>query len=154
MLRERLMEDYKEALRQRDALKVSTLRMLRAAIHNAEIDKGGELSDEEIIKVVQSEVRKEKEALEAFERGGRDDLAWETRKRIEILEGYLPRMLSESEIREAASKVIVEVGALSPKDIGKVMSKLMPQLKGRADGSLVSKIVRELLEAKLSGSAE
>lgn len=154
MLKERLMEDYKEALRQRDSIKVSTLRMLRAAIHNAEIDKGGELCDDEVIRVIQSEVRKEKESLEAFERGGREDLAAETRRRIEILEGYLPRMLSEGEIREFASKVIEEVGALSTKDMGKVMSKLMPQLKGRADGSLVSKVVRELLEAKLSSNAE
>lgn len=154
MLKERLMEDYKEALRRRDTIKVSTLRMLRAAIHNAEIDKGGELCDDEVIRVIQSEVRKEREALEAFERGGREDLAAETKRRIEILESYLPRMLSESEIREFASKVIEEVGALSTKDMGKVMSKLMPQLKGRADGSLVSKVVRELLEARLPSDVE
>lgn len=154
MLKEKLMEDYKEALRQRDTVKVSTLRMLRAAIHNAEIDKGDELRDEEVVKVIQSEVRKEREALEAFERGGREDLAADARRRIEILESYLPRMLSEDEIREAALKVIEEVGALSPKDMGKVMSKLMPQLKGRADGSLVSGVVRELLEAKLSSDVK
>lgn len=154
MLKEKLMEDYKEALRQRDTVKVSTLRMLRAVIHNAEIDKGDELRDEEVVKVIQSEVRKEREALEAFERGGREDLAADARRRIEILESYLPRMLSEDEIREAALKVIEEVGALSPKDMGKVMSKLMPQLKGRADGSLVSRVVRELLEAKLSSDVK
>jgi len=151
MLKERLMEDYKEALRERDHIRVSTLRMLRAAIHNAEIEKGRELSDEELLGVIRSEIRKEREALEAFELGRREELATETRRRIEILESYIPRMLTDEEIRELAIKVIDEVGALSPKDMGKVMSKLMPQIKGLANGSTVSNIVRELLEEKLSG---
>lgn len=151
MLKDKLLEDYKEALRKRDSIKVSVLRMLRAAIHNAEIDKGSELSDDEVVRVIQSEVRKEKESLEAFESAGREGLVAETRRRIEILESYLPKMFGEDEIRVMALKVIEEVGALSPKDMGKVMGKLMQQIKGRADGSLVSKVVREILEAKISG---
>lgn len=150
MLKDKLMADYKEALRLKDELRVGVIRMIRAAIKNAEIDKQSELNDEDVVRVIQSEIRKEREALEAFEQGGREDLAEETRRKLEILESYLPEMLSEDEIRNMAQEAIEEAGALSPRDMGKVMSILMPKVKGRADGRIVSGIVRELLEAKIA----
>lgn len=150
MLKDKLMADYKEALRLKDELRVGVIRMIRAAIKNAEIDKQSELTDEDVVGVIQSEIRKEREALEAFEQGGREDLAEETRRKLEILESYLPEMLSEDEIRNMAQKAIEEAGALSPRDMGKVMSILMPKVKGRAEGRVVSQIVRDLLEAKVA----
>ena len=145
-LKEKLLEDLKEAMRAKDELKVSVIRMARAAIVNAEKERRRELSDDEILEVISREVKRRVEAAEEYERAGRGDLAEKERKEAEILRSYLPEQLSEEEIRELAKKVIEEVGAVGRRDMGKVMGKLMPQVRGRAEGRVVSEIVRGLLE--------
>lgn len=145
-LKERLLQDLKEAMRARDELRVSVIRMLRAAVVNAEKEKRRELSDDEVLEVISREVKRRLEAASEYERAGRQDLAEKERKEAEILRSYLPEQLSEEEIRELARKVIEEVGAVGRRDMGKVMGNIMPRVRGRADGKVVSEIVRQLLE--------
>jgi len=144
-LKERLKEDMKAALKAKDKEKLSVIRMLHSLIKNAEIDKRGELTDEEIISLLMKYAKQRRESIELYEKGGRQDLVEKERRELQIVESYLPKQMSEEEIRELVAKVIEEVGASSPKDIGKVMQAVMPKVKGRADGSLVNRIVRELL---------
>ena len=162
-LKERIQNDLMEALKTKRELAASTLRMLNAAILNKEKEKRykiakaepeltekelikkSQLIDEEVIDVISSEAKKRKEAILEFEKGGREDLVKKEKKEMEILEKYLPEQLSEEEIRKLIKETIKKVGAKEQKDIGKVMAELMPKLKGKADGSLVSKIVKELL---------
>ena len=144
-LKERLKEDMKAALKAKDKEKLSVIRMLQSLIKNAEIDKRGELTDEEIISLLMKYAKQRRESIELYEKGGRQDLVEKERRELQIVESYLPKQMSEEEIRELVAKVIEEVGASSPKDIGKVMQAVMPKVKGRADGSLVNRIVRELL---------
>ena len=149
-LKEKIEQDFKEAFKNKEEIRLSALKMLRAAISNAEIEKrgkgeGDELSDEEIEAVVSKEAKKRREALEIYEREGREDLAERERKELEVLSAYLPEQLSEEEVRRLAEEAIKEAGASGPKEMGKVMAVLMPKVKGRADGSLVSRIVKELL---------
>ena len=149
-LKEKIEQDFKEAFKNKEEVRLSALKMLRAAISNAEIEKrgkgeGDELSDEEIEAVVSKEAKKRREALEIYEREGRNDLAERERKELEILSEYLPEQISEDELRKLAEEAIKEAGANSPQEAGKVMAVLMPKIKGRADGSLASRIVRELL---------
>jgi len=144
-LKERLKEDMKAALKAKDKEKLSVIRMLQALIKNAEIDKRGELTDEEIVSLLMKYAKQRRESIELYEKGGRQDLVEKERMELQIVESYLPKQMSEEEIRELVKKVIEEVGATSPKDMGKVMQAVMPKVKGRADGSVVNKIVRELL---------
>ena len=144
-LKERLKEDMKAALKAKDKEKLSVIRMLQALIKNAEIDKRGELTDEEIVSLLMKYAKQRRESIELYEKGGRQDLVEKERRELQIVESYLPKQMSEEEIRELVKKVIEEVGATSPKDMGKVMQAVMPKVKGRADGSVVNKIVRELL---------
>lgn len=165
-LKEQIQQDLNSSLKERKEIDVITLRMLNAAILNKEKEKRNKLSkeklaeeelaeeelaeksqliDEEIIEVIASEVKKRKEAILEFEKGERQDLAEKEKKEIEVLKKYLPEQLPEEEIRKLVQESIGKVGAQEMKDIGKVMAELMPQVKGKADGSLVNKIVRELL---------
>ncbi len=145
-LKTKLMEDLKQAVRQGDERRKAAIRLVKAAIINAEIEKRGqELSDEEILTIIAREVKRRREAIEKFTQGGREDLANQERAELDILLEYLPRQMSREEIEAAARKVIEEVGATSLADMGKVMGQLMPQLKGRADGKLVSQVVKEIL---------
>ena len=139
------MEDMKEALRSKDKIRLSTIRMINSLIKNAEIDKRGELTEEEIVQLLRKYAKQRKEAIEMYEKGGRQDLVEKEKRELEIVESYLPEELSEEEIRKLVREVIEEVGASSPKDLGKVMKVVMPKVKGRADGSLVNRIVREML---------
>lgn len=160
-LKEQIQEDLKTALKDKKELEISTLRMLNAQILNKEkekrsklakeslseeeiIEKSG-LTDEEIIEVVSSEVKKRKEAILNFEKGERQDLASKEKKEIEFLNKYLPEQLSEEEVKKLAQEAIDKVRASDIKEIGKVMAEVMPKVKGKADGNLVSKVVRELL---------
>ncbi|MCS3918678.1 GatB/YqeY domain-containing protein [Fervidibacter sacchari] len=145
-LKEQIDADYKAAMKARDDLKVSVLRLLRSAIHNAEIDKQRSLTDDEILGVIQSEVRKRREAIEAFQQGGRQDLVERKQAELAILESYLPKALTREELEALVRETIREVGALSVRDMGKVMSALMPKVRGRADGREVSNLVRQILE--------
>ncbi len=159
-LKETIQTDLKEVLRQRDELKISVLRMLLAAIFNKEKEKRARLSkteeiekleelskltDEEVLEVISSEVKKHKDSIEQYEKGNRPDLVEGEKKELEILMSYLPEQMSQEDIRKLVKEKIDELGASGPKDIGKVMGALMPQLKGRAEGNLVNKIVQEAL---------
>ncbi|MCG0238761.1 MAG: GatB/YqeY domain-containing protein [Firmicutes bacterium] len=146
-LKQRLQEEMKVALRAREEgrLRLDTLRLVLAAIRNAEIERRRELTDPEVVEVIAREVRQREEALAEFERGQRPDLVEKTRAEIAVLREYLPEPLSEAEIRDLARQAIAQVGATGPRDMGKVMQALMPKVKGRADGRLVSQVVRELL---------
>lgn len=146
MKTEELRNKLKEAMKASDEVRVRTLRLLISSIKNEEVEKGRELTEEEFSDIVLKEVKKRKEAIEMYEKGQRKDLADEERKELAILEEFLPKQLNVDEIRKMVVETIEAVGASGPKDLGKVMSVLMPKLKGRADGKLVNKIVRELLE--------
>lgn len=146
MKTEELRNKLKEAMKASDEVRVRTLRLLISSIKNEEVEKGRKLTEEEFSDIVLKEVKKRKEAIEMYEKGQRKDLADEERKELTILEEFLPKQLNVDEIRKMVVETIEAVGASGPKDLGKVMSVLMPKLKGRADGKLVNKIVRELLE--------
>jgi uncharacterized protein len=153
MLKQRIKEDLNSAVKQNDEIRRSTLRLVLAAVANKEIDKkykeklegDAELTDEEIISVISSEAKKRREAAIEFEKGSRKELAEKELSELEVLKIYLPEQLSEEEISKIVKEAIKKIGALSLKDIGKVMAAIMPQVKGKADGTIVSRIVKELL---------
>jgi uncharacterized protein YqeY len=146
-LREKIPQDLKEALRGKRELELSVLRMLQSSIKNKEIEKQKkELSDEEVIEVVGAEVKKRKEAATEFEKVNRQEAADREKAEIEILMKYMPAQLSEDEIRAKVKKAVAEAGADGIKDLGKVMKIIIPALKGKADGAVVNRIVREELE--------
>ncbi len=146
-LRELIPEDLKNALRNKNTFELSVLRMLQAALINKEIDKRKEaLTDEDVISVIGTEIKKRRDAAREFEKVNRPDAADQEKAEIEILMKYMPQQMSEDEIRDAAKKAVEDTQAESMQDIGKVMKVLMPQVKGKADGSIVNKIVKEELE--------
>ena len=146
-LKEQIPEDLKNALRNKNALELSVLRMLQAALKNKEIDnKKEELKDEDVISVVGAEIKKRRDAVKEYEKVNRPDAADQEKAEIDILMKYMPQQMNEDEIRDIVKSAIEETQAEGMKDIGKVMKVLMPKVKGKADGSIVNKIVRELLE--------
>ncbi|MBX5477858.1 MAG: GatB/YqeY domain-containing protein [Pyrinomonas methylaliphatogenes] len=146
-LKRRILSDMTAAMKSQDALRTSTLRMVKAALTNREIEKGGELSDDEIIKMLRSLIKQRQEAAEQYERGGRQELADKERAEIEIIESYLPQAATPEEIERAVADAIAETGATSIRDMGKVMKAAQARLAGRSfDGRTVS----ELVKAKLS----
>ena len=154
ILRETIFNDLTEAQKSGDADVVSTLRLLISNIRNKEIEKrveaGGDsakslLDEGEIQNAVQSEIKKRKDAISFYLKGKREDLAQKEQKEIEILSRYARQLLSDDDVRKEVKKVIGEVGAAGPGDLGKVMGQVMSRLKGRADGGVVNTIVRELL---------
>jgi uncharacterized protein YqeY len=142
---ERLNQDMKLAMKNKDKLKLSVIRMVKASVKNEEINQGSPLTDEQVLAVVTRELKQRRDSLQEFDKAGREDLAAPTREEIEILLEYMPEQMGEEEIRRVVSEAIQQVGAQSKKDLGKVMGVLMPKVKGRADGALVNKIVQELL---------
>lgn len=144
-LKDRLQADLAEALRARDEVRKSALRMAMAAIRNAEIEKGGGLDDQEAVAVLQKQVKQRRESIEEFRRGGREDLAAREAAEIAVLEQYLPEAATPEEIEAAARRVIAETGAAGPRDIGRVMPVLIREFAGRADGRQINEIVRRLL---------
>lgn len=144
-LAERIRTDLEQALRQKDKVRCSVLRLVLAGIRNAEIAQQKTLDDSGILGVIEKEAKQRRESIEAFEQGNRQDLVAQEKAELAILLEYLPEQMSREEIVTAAHKVINEVGATGPKDKGKVMSQLMPQMKGRAQGQEVSDVVSELL---------
>jgi len=150
MLKEKIQEDVVAAQKERQELKVSTLRLLLSAIKNFEIAKQGTsytASDEEIAGVIQKEIKQRRESIEAYKAGGRQDLVDKETKELEILQTYLPEQMGEEEIRQVVDKKIAKLGATSAADIGKVMGALSQELKGKADLGLVSQFVREKLSS-------
>ncbi|MCL6599148.1 MAG: GatB/YqeY domain-containing protein [Alicyclobacillus macrosporangiidus] len=144
-LSERLSEDMKQAMKAKDKVRLSVIRMVRSAMKNREIETGAPLDDEGILAVIQKELKQRRDSLQAFESAGRTDLAEEARQEIEILTSYLPEPLTEEDLRSLAAEVIAEVGAKGKSDMGKVMSALMPKVRGRADGRQVQQVVQSLL---------
>ena len=145
-LQERLTVDMKAAMKSGEKLKLSTIRLLRAQFKDAEIAKGGELTPDEEIKVLTSAAKKRKDSIEAYEKAGRTDLMQKEQQELEFLKEYLPEQLSDEEIEKIVTEIIENTGAMSMKDMGRVMSEAMQELKGRADG----RIVQELVKKKLS----
>lgn len=141
----RLQEDLNRALRAGDALRVSTIRLTRAAIHNESIDRGRPLTDLEIEEIISREIKRRREAIEAFGKGGRDDLVRKETLELAILTEYLPPQLSEADLRAIVAEAVRQVSAAGPKDMGRVMGAVLPKVKGRADGGLVNRLVREAL---------
>lgn len=144
-LGEQLEADLRQALRAGDAVRVSTIRLTRAAIKNAEIEKQRPLTDEEIQDILLGEVKRRREAIEAFERGGRDDLSRKEALEMAILTQYLPAPLSEEELRRIIAEVVTELSAASPADTGRVMAAVMPKVRRRAEGAVVNRLVRQAL---------
>jgi hypothetical protein len=136
-------------MKAQDAVRRDTVRFALAAIHNEEVAKRGELDDAAIEGVLRKQNKMRRESIEAFTNGGRAELAAKETKELEILESYLPKQLDEAAVRAAAQRAIAETGATGPKEQGKVMQKLMPELKGQADGGMVSRVVSELLKPKV-----
>jgi len=144
-LSERLNEDMKLAMKSQAKFKLSVIRMVRAAIKNIEIDQRKTLDDQEVLDVLSREIKQRKDSLQEFEKAGRDELAKTVKAEIDILMEYLPQQLTEEEVKAIVQQTIQEVGASSKADMGKVMSALMPKVKGRADGKLVNQAVQQLL---------
>ncbi|OPJ63853.1 GatB/YqeY domain-containing protein [Clostridium oryzae] len=146
-IKERLQEDWKQALKAKDKFKADTISMAKAAVLLVEKSgKGdGQVTDEDIIEILAREVKQRRESIVEFEKGKRQDLVDKAKAEIEILLDYLPQQLSEEEISKIVHSKADEIGANNIKDMGKLMSAVMPELKGKADGKLVNKIVRELL---------
>jgi len=147
-LKDKLVEDLKQMIRQRDEHRKSTLRLVMAAIKNAEIEKRRELEEDELLAVIAKEAKQRRESIAEFERGGRQDLVDQEKAELQILLAYLPEQLSREEIEAKARQIIEEVGATSPAQMGEVMRRLMPLMKGKADGQLVNQVVKELLISK------
>lgn len=145
MLLEKIQNDLKEAMKAHEGVKVSTLRMVISAANNARIAKGNELADEDVISLLQKEVKLRDEAINVSKEAGRNELVEHGEEERKILKEYLPEEMLEDEVRKIVDETISEVGVTTRADMGKVMGALMPKVKGRADGSLVSRLVQEKL---------
>ena len=136
----------KEAMKAGDAVKRLVLSLVLSAIKNKEIEKRSELTDEDIVGVIRSEVKKRKESIEIYEKAGREELAQKERDELTMLMEYMPEQMEVGDVRLEVRKTIKELGASELKDMGKVIGFVMAKLKGKADGSLVSKVVKEELQ--------
>jgi len=149
-LKQQIISDMTAAMKSQDAARTSTLRMIKAAIMNREKEGGGEISDEDVLKLLRSQLKQRRDSVEQYEKGNRQDLAEKEQAEIAIIEGYLPQAASQEEIDQAVTAAIVETGASSMKDMGGVMKATMAKLAGKnADGKMVS----ETVKAKLGTSS-
>lgn len=150
-MRERIQNDLKDAVRLKDGLRISVLRMLLASIHNRELEKRAkigkaeDLTEEEVFAVIRSEVKKRRDAIEEFLKGGREDLVSREKQELKILESYLPSEPADHEIEKVIKEVVGGLGGVSSRDFGKVMAGVMQKLKGRVGGERVSALVRKFL---------
>lgn len=145
---ERLTQDMKTAMKSKDKTKLTVLRMLKASLQNDAIKLGKDvaaMTEDEVLTVLSRELKQRKDSLQEFENAARDDLVTETQKEIEIINIYMPERLSEADLTAIIDEVITEVGATSPADMGNVMKTVMPKIKGQADGTLVSQLVKDRL---------
>ncbi len=147
MLGDKLQEDLKAAMLAKDEERLSTIRMLKSAIQYAEINKGAgyTATDEDILDVIGKEVKKRRESIDLYEKGGRPELAEKEKKELLLLQSYLPEQMGEEEVSQLIDQAISQSGASTMQDMGRVMGILMPQVKGKADSSLVSNLVRQKL---------
>ena len=144
-LEERLVEEMKQAMKSNDKAKLSTIRMIRSAVKNKEIELRKPLDDDGIFRVIQGMVKKNEDSIEQFKAGGRMDLVEKETKEIETMKSYLPQPLSREEVFKVIDQTIEETKASSLKDLGKVMQSVMPKLGGKVDGALVNQLVKERL---------
>jgi uncharacterized protein YqeY len=145
-LKEQLSNDLKDAMRAGDDVRRDTIRLALSSVHNAEIQAGAELDDDGVLGVLTKEAKQRRESIEEFQKAGRQDLVDKETAELATLTGYLPAQMDREQIVEAARKAIEEAGAKGPGDIGKVMPKLMAELRGRVDGREANAVVRELLQ--------
>lgn len=146
---ERLSDDLRKALKAGDRETLSVIRMIKAAVKNREIDKGAALTDDDFNSVLMSLVRQRKESIEQFSKGGRQDLAEKETRELSVVQSYLPQQLSEEELKAVIKNAAEETGAKDVKDIGRVMRLVMKRVKGKADGRLVSELVKKVLSEGL-----
>ncbi len=145
---EKINQDLKEAMRNKDVFKIGVLRMLVASLKNKKIDiKKDNLSDEDVLAVIKSEIKKRKDSIKSYKEGGREDLAQNEKKELEILQEYMPEQMSEEELSGIVKEVISDLGAQSPADFGKVMGAVMKRVGSGADGEAVKNIVQKILNA-------
>lgn len=144
-LHEQLTQDLKTAMKNKDQVKLTTIRQIRATMKNREIEVGHELNEEELLKVIATLVKQHKDSIEQFQQGGRDDLVAKEQAELTILEAYLPQAMSAEEIAMLLTEAIAAVQATSAKDLGKVMKYLMPKTQGRVDGKLLNQLVKQRL---------
>ena len=145
-LKAKLLEDIKAAMKEKDSVRKNAIQMIRAAILQVEKDQKIELDDEGVIEVIAKEYKKRNDALSEIEKSDRQDLIDDLKREISILQAYLPEQLSDEELEKIVAEVILEVGASSMKDMGKVMGAVIPKVKGRADNGRISAIAREKLK--------
>ena len=146
-IKDQLTADMKQAMKDKEAgkLRLNVIRMVRANIKNQEINGCKELSEDEVLATLMKEVKMRQDSLEEFQKAGREELIAQAKEEIAILQAYLPAALSDEELKAIVAEVIASVGATSPKDMGKVMPKVIAETKGRADGKRINAMVRELL---------
>lgn len=149
-LQTQISRELQEAMKNRDTVRVSTLRLLISAFRNKEIERKKTLSDVELLDVIQTEGKRRREAIEEYSKANRRDLADKEKAELAVLQIYLPQPLSEAELKQLVEKAVQSVGAKGPQDMGRVMSALMPQIKGRADGKQAQQFVQQLLTATKS----
>lgn len=146
-LKRRINQDAKEALKSKDTLTLNVLRMLKSEIRYKEIERGSELSDDDVISVLSSAIKKRKDSIQQFEKGGRDDLASKEKEELAVVTKYMPEQVSEEELSQIISQAISEEGATGASDLGKVMKLVMPKVRGRADGKKVNQMVSSQLQS-------
>lgn len=146
MLKEKLLEDLKSAMKEKNTNKKNAVQMVRTAILQIEKDKGIEVTDEQIINIIAKEVKTRKDSLADFEKANRQDLIDQINEEIAVLEEYLPKQLTDEELEEIVTKIITEVGASSIKDMGKVMKEAKAQIGAKADGKRINEMVKKILD--------
>jgi uncharacterized protein YqeY len=144
-LKKRLMEDLKTSMKNKDKIKKNAVTLIRSSIKQQEVDTRKDLNDDDIIDIISKQIKQKKNSIEDFRKGNREDLIELTKQEISILETYMPEQLSDDELEDIVKKAVEETEAKTKRDIGKVMSKVMPLVKGRADGNQVNKIVMKYL---------
>ena len=145
MLKEKLMEDLKESMKNKDTVRKNTVQMVRASILQIEKDKGIEVEDSKIIDIIAKEVKTKKDALKDFEKAERQDLIDLTNREIEVLQEYLPKQLSRDEVKEEVQKIITEIGATSMKDMGAIMKEAKAKLGASAEGKTINEVAKEIM---------
>jgi uncharacterized protein YqeY len=144
-LKERLLEDMKIAMRDKDTIKKNAVQMVRVAVLQVEKDNKVSLDDDGVLEIIAKEVKKRRDSLSEFEKSGREDLIGTIKSEIEILLQYLPQQLTEEELEAIVRQAVKDTGASSPRDLGKIMQAVMPQVKGRADGKVINEIAKRIL---------
>lgn len=144
-LKEKLQEDLKSSMKNKDTIRKSVVTLVRASIKQYEVDNRKELGDDGVIDIISKQLKQRRDSLVEFEKAGREDLIEETKSEIQVLEEYLPQQLSEEELEQIVIETIAEVGATSMKDMGKIMSTIKPKTAGRADGRKINELVKKNL---------